>query len=540
MRKRSNIKTKILLRMKITALLLVATLTIVNAANTYSQTTSLSVEAKNQTIQTVLDHIESQSEFKFFYNTKQVNTNKLVSIRASQKNVFEVLDDLFRNTDIKYEVLDKNIILTLKKETASNISPAISQQDKNVSGVVVDQNGEPVIGANVMVKGTTTGSITSINGDFALNNIPQSAVLVVSYIGYITREVPVGQQQSLRIVLKEDLQTLDEVVVVGYGTMKKSDITGAISSVSEEKIARQAVANVSSALQGLATGVSVTSSSGSPGSAATIRIRGVGTVNDAEPLFVVDGMPVTDINYLNTSDIQSMEVLKDASASAIYGSRGANGVILITTKKGAVGKTTVTFDAYWSMNKILNNIDLMSGQEWYDYQEQLNGVRSVPIDLSLVNRNVSTNWMDEITHTAFMHNYSVGISGGKENDYKFNLGLNYINQDGTIKKSNYERFSVRQSSEKTVIKDHLVVGTNASIARSTDASISERNSSNVYDADYGVVSNALRLDPVTPARNADGSYGYSPYIDYYNPLASIMYRDNERERLAFIGNMYGE
>ena len=148
--------------------------------------------------------------------------------------------------------------------------------------------------------------------------------------------------------------------------------------------------------------------------------------------------------------------------------------------------------------------------------------------------------MDEITHTAFMHNYSVGISGGKENDYKFNLGLNYINQDGTIKKSNYERFSVRQSTEKTVLKDHLVVGTNASIARSTDASISERNSSNVYDSDYGVVSNAIRLDPVTPAQNADGSYGYSPYIDYYNPLASIMYRDNQREKLAFIGNMYGE
>ena len=182
----------------------------------------------------------------------------------------------------------------------------------------------------------------------------------------------------------------------------------------------------------------------------------------------------------------------------------------------------------------------MSGPEWYDYQEQLNTVRSVPINLALVNRNVSTNWMDEITHTAFMHNYSVGISGGKENDYKFNLGLNYINQDGTIKKSNYERFSVRQSTEKTVLKDHLVVGTNASIARSTDASISERNSSNVYDSDYGVVSNAIRLDPVTPAQNADGSYGYSPYIDYYNPLASIMYRDNQREKLAFIGNMYGE
>ncbi|WP_373786951.1 carboxypeptidase-like regulatory domain-containing protein, partial [Bacteroides heparinolyticus] len=292
--------------MKITAILLVAALAVVNAANTYSQTITLSVEANNQAIQTVLDHIESQSEFKFFYNTKQVNTNKLVSIRASKKSVFEILDELFKNTNIKYEVLDKNIILTTSQNTVSNTDRAISQQDKNVSGVVTDQNGDPIIGANVMVKGTTNGTITDVDGNFTINNVSQSAILVVSYIGYVTKEIPVGRQQPLRIVLQEDQQTLDEVIVVGYGTMKKSDITGAIASVDKDKIARQPVANVSSALQGLATGVSVTSNSGSPGSASTIRIRGVGTVNDAEPLFVVDGMPVTDINYLSASDIQSM------------------------------------------------------------------------------------------------------------------------------------------------------------------------------------------------------------------------------------------
>lgn len=544
MRKRSHIKTKILLRMKITALLLVATLTIVNAANTYSQTASLSVEATNQTIQSVLDHIESQSEFKFFYNTKHVNTHRRVSIHASEKNVFEVLAVLFKNTDIKYEVLDKNIILTSQKETASAGSLPVNQQDKSVSGVVVDSNGEPVIGANVMVKGTTTGSITSIDGDFVINNVPSSAVLVVSYIGYITKEVPVGQQKSLRIVLKEDLKTLDEVVVVGYGTMKKSDITGAIASVDQEKISRQPVANVSSALQGLATGVSVTSNSGSPGSASTIRIRGVGTVNDAEPLFVVDGMPVTDINYLSASDIQSMEILKDASASAIYGSRGANGVILITTKKGAVGKTTVTFDAYWGVSKLLNNLNVMSGPEWYDLQTEINKVKAeagaAEIDLSLVDRNTSTNWMDEISRSAFMHNYSVGISGGKADDYKYNLGINYLNQEGTIKKSEYERINVRQSSEKTIVKDLLTVGTNVSISKSNSSGISEYNNSGLYDADYGIISNAIRVEPVVPAVKPDGTYGSSPYIDYYNPLASIMYRDNRTKNLAVIGNVYGE
>ena len=413
-------------------------------------------------------------------------------------------------------------------------------QEKNVSGVVLDNNGVPVIGANVLIKGTTTGTITDVEGKFSLNNVPATATLVISYMGYHTLEVSANQPSPLKIVLKEDQHALDEVIVIGYGTMKKSDVTGAISTVSEEKLSKQPVANVSSALQGLATGVSVTSNSGSPGSAATIRIRGVGTVNDAEPLFVVDGMPVTDINYLSTSDIQSMEILKDASASAIYGSRGANGVILITTKKGTTGKTTISFDAYWGSSKIINNLDLMSGSEWYDYQTELNKIRKAPIDLGLVDRNTSTDWMDEISQTAFMQNYSVGISGGKANDYKFNLGLNYISQEGTIKRTKYERFNVRQSTEKTVVKDRLTVGSNFSIAKSSATSIDEFTSSGIYDADYGVISNAIRLDPVTPAVNADGSYGYSPYIDYYNPLASVMYGDRNSDKLAAIGNLYGE
>lgn len=413
-------------------------------------------------------------------------------------------------------------------------------QEKNINGMVLDNNGIPIIGANVLIKGTTIGTITDVDGKFSLNNVSETSILVVSYMGYHTLEVSVNQPSPIKITLKEDQHALDEVIVIGYGTMKKSDVTGAISTVSEEKLSRQPVANVSSALQGLATGVSVTSNSGSPGSASTIRIRGVGTVNDAEPLFVVDGMPVTDINYLSTSDIQSMEILKDASASAIYGSRGANGVILITTKKGTAGKTTISFDAYWGTSKIINNLDLMSGPEWYDYQTELNKIRKAPIDLGLVDRNVSTNWMDEISQTAFMHNYNVGISGGRANDYKFNIGLNYISQEGTIKRTNYERFNVRQSSEKTVVKDYLVVGSNISLAKSNAASIDEFTSSGIYDADYGVISNAIRLDPVTPAINDDGSYGYSPYIDYYNPLASVMYGDRNTEKLAVIGNIYGE
>lgn len=526
-----------------TALLLAATITAMNAS-AYSQTTTLSIEARNQAIKTVLERIESQSDFKFFYNTKQVDTNKRVSIHADNKGVFEVLDVLFKNTNIKYEILDKNIILTEKDKTTSADGRAVGQQEKNVRGVVVDPNDVPVTGANVSVKGTTTGTITDADGNFSIDNVSPSAILVVSYIGYMTREIHVGQQQSFRIVLNEDQQALDEVIVIGYGTMKKSDVTGAIASVANDKIARQPVSNVSSALQGLATGISVTSNSGSPGSASTIRIRGVGTVNDAEPLYVVDGMPVTDINYLSAADIQSMEILKDASASAIYGSRGANGVILITTKKGSVGKTTVTLDAYWGSSKLLNNLNLMNGPEWYDLQTDINAVRAkagvAEIDLSLVDRNTSTNWMDAISRSAFMQNYSIGISGGKADDYKYNLGINYLKQEGTVKKTDFERINLRQSSEKTIIKNYLVVGTNVSISKSNSSGISEYNNSGLYDADYGVISNAIRVEPVVPAIKPDGTYGSSPYIDYYNPLADIMYTDRGNKNLAVIGNIYGE
>ena len=439
--------------------------------------------------------------------------------------------------------VNANLQSTASTVAAENPMPQRVENHK-VTGVVVDQSGIPVIGANVLVKGTTVGSITDMDGRFTLDDVPESATLVVSYIGYVTKTVPAVKGKVMKIVLAEDKQTLNEVVVVGYGTMKKSDITGAISSISQEKFSSQPVANVSSALQGLATGVSVTSNSGSPGSSATIRIRGVGTVNNAEPLYVVDGMPVTDINYLSSSDIQSMEILKDASASAIYGSRGANGVILITTKKGEVGKPTITLDAYWGSSTLLNNLDLMSGPEWYDLQADINKVRAqegiAELDLSLVDRNTSTNWMDEISRSAFMQNYSVNISAGKAKDYKYSLGVNYLKQEGTIKNTNYERINIRQSSEKTVIKDRLVVGTNLSLSKSNSSGINEFNGSGEYDADYGVISNAIRVEPVVPAVKPDGKYGSSPYIDYYNPLADIMYNDQRGKRWAIIGNVYGE
>lgn len=433
------------------------------------------------------------------------------------------------------------LVIDSRGALAAPISSANSleaqQSGRKIEGVVRDSEGEPLIGVNVVVKGTTNGTATDIDGRYTLSIKEDGAVLIFSYVGYKTQTISVTKN-TIDVVLEEDIRLMDEVVVVGYGVMKKSDVTGAISSVKADAIARQPVTNVASALQGQVPGVVVTSNSGAPGGSVNVRIRGVGTVNNSDPLYVVDGMPVSDINYLSTSDIQSIEVLKDASATAIYGSRGANGVVLITTKKGNVGKTTVTLDAYYGVSKILNNLDLLSGPEWYDLQTNINKVKEAAgsggFDLTKVNRNTSTDWIDQITRTASVQSYSVGISGGLADEYTYNTGVSYIKQEGTIKKTDYERLSVRQNIEKTIVKKILSIGTNVNISQSKENRILEGSNT------VGIMNSAIKLEPVIPVKNADGSYGYSPYVDYNNPVADIDYTNSKRKVFSLVGNMYAD
>lgn len=433
------------------------------------------------------------------------------------------------------------LVIDSRGALAAPISSANSleaqQSGRKIEGVVRDSEGEPLIGVNVVVKGTTNGTATDIDGRYTLSIKEDGAVLIFSYVGYKTQTISVTRN-TIDVVLEEDIRLMDEVVVVGYGVMKKSDVTGAISSVKADAIARQPVTNVASALQGQVPGVVVTSNSGAPGGSVNVRIRGVGTVNNSDPLYVVDGMPVSDINYLSTSDIQSIEVLKDASATAIYGSRGANGVVLITTKKGNVGKTTVTLDAYYGVSKILNNLDLLSGPEWYDLQTNINKVKEAAglsgFDLTKVNRNTSTDWIDQITRTASVQSYSVGISGGLADEYIYNTGVSYIKQEGTIKKTDYERLSVRQNIEKTIVKKILSIGTNVNVSQSKENRILEGSNT------VGIMNSAIKLEPVIPVKNADGSYGYSPYVDYNNPVADIDYTNTKRKVFSLVGNMYAD
>ena len=338
-------------------LLLFISVEVAFSSNTYAQNTVLSISAEKKSIAEVLDVIENKSDFHFFYNSKLVNVDRKVTFEVNNKDVFTILEILFKNTNIAYRVVDKDIILT-----ASAASKGEKQQaNRRITGVIKDVTGEPVIGANVVLKGDNgTGTITDINGQYSLE-VPQNAILIISYIGYTPVEIPVKDQSEINVTLKEDSQAIEEVVVVGYGTQKKVNLVGAVAAVNvDEKIPSRSLSNVSTGLSGLIPGLQVSQTTSMAGNDnASLMIRGMGTVNNTSPLIVVDGMPDVDINRINMADVESISVLKDAASASIYGSRAANGVILITTRTGKKGKTSINFTGSYAIEKPSRSYDFM-------------------------------------------------------------------------------------------------------------------------------------------------------------------------------------
>lgn len=347
----------------------------------------------------------------------------------------------------------------------------VQQSVVTVKGQVVDEKGEPIIGANVIVEGTTNGMITDLDGNFSLQ-CPVGSTLKTSYIGYLARTVKVtGNMNALKITLKEDTETLDEVVVVGYGTMKKSDLTGSVASVNAEEMMKRNPVNLGQGLQGAAAGVSVIRSSGDPEGGFSIRIRGVATVNgSADPLYVVDGVQVgTSIDFLNPNDVESIEILKDASATAIYGTRGANGVIMITTKNGGKGKAKVNFSANYALQFNSNKIDvadagLFASAVRSAVKNDGIAMTNLAYGEDYIGRLNSIDWQDEMSRTALQQNYNLSASGGSENT-QANLSLGYLNNQGIVIESNFKRLTARANITHKV-KDFLHVGLNLNYAHS--------------------------------------------------------------------------
>lgn len=406
-------------------------------------------------------------------------------------------------------------------------------QQITVQGVVKDQTGETVIGASVMEKGTTNGTITGIDGDFSLNMSP-NATLVVSFVGYKTQEVQVKGQKQLQVVLSEDAEMLDEVVVIGYGTMKKSDLTGAVSSIGNKDIKDSPVSNLGQAIQGKISGVQIVDA-GKPGDNVSIKIRGLGSINNCDPLVVIDGVP-TDLGLssLNMADVERLDVLKDASATAIYGSRGANGVVMITTKRGTEGKGKLAVSANYSFQNATNVPSLLNAAQYAELSNDMmvnSGRNPNPEWANPSELGAGTDWMDELLRTGVMQNYTVSYSGGNEKSHYYVSG-GFLDQSGIVKSVNYRRFTFQSNSDAQVLK-WLKFSNNITFSADTKKS----GSYNIGDA--------LKALPIYPVKNEDGSWsGPDGNSEWYgstrNPIGPTELNKSQTDGYNFLANLTAE
>ena len=406
-------------------------------------------------------------------------------------------------------------------------------QQITVQGVVKDQTGETVIGASVMEKGTTNGTITGIDGDFSLNMSP-NGTLVVSFVGYKTQEVQVKGQKQLQVVLSEDAEMLDEVVVIGYGTMKKSDLTGAVSSIGNKDIKDSPVSNLGQAIQGKISGVQIVDA-GKPGDNVSIKIRGLGSINNCDPLVVIDGVP-TDLGLssLNMADVERLDVLKDASATAIYGSRGANGVVMITTKRGTEGKGKLAVSANYSFQNATNVPSLLNAAQYAELSNDMmvnSGRNPNPEWANPSELGAGTDWVDELLRTGVMQNYTVSYSGGNEKSHYYVSG-GFLDQSGIVKSVNYRRFTFQSNSDAQVLK-WLKFSNNITFSADTKKS----GSYNIGDARKAL--------PIYPVKNEDGSWsGPDGNSEWYgstrNPIGPTELNKSQTDGYNFLANLTAE
>jgi len=395
-------------------------------------------------------------------------------------------------------------------------------QERTITGTVISSDTrETLPGTSVVAKGTTTGTVTDIDGKYSIPVPSNTTVLVFSFIGYLTQEVETGDRAVIDVVLVPDQVALDEIVVIGYGTVRKSDLTGSVSSVKAKDLVKITSLNPEQSLQGRVTGVQVSSTTGAPGATPTVRVRGVGTFNNSSPIYVVDGVILDNISFLNTADIASMEVLKDASATAIYGSRGANGVILITTKSGKIGeeKTTFFFSGEYGIQNLSKKIDLLDGKEFATISNQIDPGRYNNIDAV-----PNTDWQDLIFRSAPIQDYQLSAAGGTKAT-QYYIGVGYFNQKGIIDKSGYERISIKLNNTYQ-LTNFLKLGNNITVA--------PYNQDNAPNVTYQV----YRASPVVEPYRSDGSFAGVEGVG--NPLADLEYSNSYNKGVRAVGNIFAE
>ena len=520
--------------MRISTFLLMVCVFCSYAGNAHSQNAKVSIHMNNVKLDKILNEIENQTDYLFIYNN-QVDINKITSVKVKNEAVAQVLDRILSETGINYELEGTHIILTT--EAIKDLHA--QQQAKTVTGTVTDVSGEPIIGANIRIKGTTTGTITDIDGNFSIKAEPQS-VIEVSYIGYLTQETVINNQKSIRFLLKEDTKTLDEVVVIGYGVQKKADLTGSVANINTEKLNTQSNANIGQALQGKIAGVDIVSQGGAPGSGTRIMVRGIGTLNNASPLYIVDGMYMNSIDHINPNDIASIDVLKDASSAAIYGSRAANGVIIVTTKEGSntEGKPIIDLSVNLGISTASKFLDMLDAKGWAEVTtiaRQAIGKPALDMATDLANKP-DNDWQDIMFRPALMQNYNLAVKGGGKYSTYY-TGLGYFNQDGIVKGTNYQRYNIQSKNDYK--RGIFSAGTNLIISFSHDKPLHQ-------ELRGGMIGTILQSVPTLEKYDdtREGGYGgtYGDVVNIPHPLAIIddNIMDRYNENVKIFANLYAQ
>lgn len=484
----------------------------------------VSFNGERLSLKQAFEKIESVSKYKIAYNTSQLDVNKQVVLNQKNQDVLQILSDLLKGTNCVYQVNDNYIVITLKDD----------EKVKKIKGTIKDSAGEPIIGANVILKGdATVGSITDIDGNFDLS-VPSNATLQVSYIGYNTQDVPVGNKSFLNITLKEDTETLDEVVVVGYGSQKKVNVIGSIASVDSKALESRAVPDVSNMLTGQMSGVTITQESGNPGQdAGTIRIRGVGSFGATpSPLVLVDGLPGS-LSDLTPADIDNISVLKDASSAAIYGSRAANGVILVTTKKGKEGKARIIYNGSVGMSQATELPELAHSYEYAEFYNKAIGAETYTPEMIQKYRDGSDpdNYADEmylddlLGGHALQTKHELSVSGGTEK-VQYMVSLGYLRQNGLLDNNYYNRYNARVNLGAELAKN-LKLQVRLSGMTSDRHEPSTPGSLDIGGF-KGIISNAVRFPGLTPTYLQNGEVGLGPKLQG-TPVAWVDCASSYRE-----------
>lgn len=534
--------TKTFLSMRLTFyVLLLATIQSL-ATDSYAQATKLNLTMKNTTVREVLSEIEDMSEFYFLYNSKIINVDREVSVNFKNKKINEALDLLFKDTGVSYNIVDRQIVLS---GMAPSKTYSVSAQQKTVVGTVTDNTGQPLPGVTVVVKGTTQGTVTNADGEYTISSLPEDATLVFSFVGMQTQEVVVGKQSKINITMEVDAIGIEEVVAIGYGTVKKRDLTSAIAQINAEDIENRVTSRLEEAMQGKMSGVSIQNSSGLPGSAPVIRIRGTNSITEGnQPLFVVDGMPIEDavaIANINMNDVANVEVLKDAASAAIYGSRGSNGVIIITTKLGEMGTPKITYDMYYGVQTPEKTLDILTGSELgqilverrtWELNQDIRYDENTPNDDRPKNMRIDPNWVtgnvstydpqDIMFREAPIQNHNLSISGGTKRT-KYFASLNYLNQEGIVPNTSFEKFALRVNLE-TKIKDFITLGLNISPSYSTQL---DNNSEAKDQTLSGMLLAPSVANPLDYHYDETKKVMINDYYDYYGfsgSIAPVAYR----------------